>query len=86
MVFLGVLTFGAIAVEFVSMIPGEKFGFLLVPFLISAVVCGLLGVVVIPLLNRLKTGQFVQEDGPQAHLKKAGTPTMGGITFLAIPN
>ncbi|MEM7595928.1 MAG: phospho-N-acetylmuramoyl-pentapeptide-transferase [Cyanobacteria bacterium P01_A01_bin.83] len=81
---VGVLTFGAIAIEFISMIPGQKFGFLLVPFVASAVVCGLLGVVVIPILNRLKTGQVVQEDGPQAHLKKAGTPTMGGIFFVPV--
>lgn len=81
---VGVLTFGAIAVEFGSSIPGQKFGFLLVPFVASSLVCGLLGVVVIPILNRLKTGQVVQEDGPQAHLKKAGTPTMGGIFFVPV--
>lgn len=81
---VGVLTFGAIAVEFGSMIPGQRFGFLLLPFVVSALVCGLLGVVVIPILNRLKTGQVVQEDGPQAHLKKAGTPTMGGIFFVPV--
>ena len=36
----------------------------------------------IPLLHRLKFGQNVREDGPKAHLKKAGTPTMGGIIIL----
>ncbi|ACV61938.1 phospho-N-acetylmuramoyl-pentapeptide-transferas e [Desulfofarcimen acetoxidans DSM 771] len=40
------------------------------------------GPVVIPLLRRLKFGQQIRDDGPQRHLKKAGTPTMGGIMFL----
>ncbi len=38
--------------------------------------------VLIPLLQRLKFGQFVRDDGPESHLKKAGTPTMGGVIFL----
>ncbi|WP_338429640.1 phospho-N-acetylmuramoyl-pentapeptide-transferase [Synechococcus elongatus] len=37
----------------------------------------------VPLLRRIKAGQFIREDGPQSHLQKAGTPTMGGI--FAIP-
>ncbi|MDR3091636.1 MAG: phospho-N-acetylmuramoyl-pentapeptide-transferase [Clostridiales bacterium] len=36
----------------------------------------------IPYLTRLKFGQNVREDGPQSHLKKAGTPTMGGIVIV----
>ena len=36
----------------------------------------------IPMLHRLKFGQEVRDDGPQSHLKKQGTPTMGGIMFL----
>lgn len=36
----------------------------------------------IPFLHKLKFGQQIREEGPQAHLKKAGTPTMGGIGFL----
>ena len=36
----------------------------------------------IEILHRLKFGQEVRDDGPQAHLKKQGTPTMGGILFL----
>ncbi|MCY0880174.1 MAG: phospho-N-acetylmuramoyl-pentapeptide-transferase [Firmicutes bacterium] len=39
--------------------------------------------IVIPLLRRLKFGQQVREQGPEAHLKKQGTPTMGGVMFLA---
>ncbi len=40
------------------------------------------GPVLIPFLRRLKCGQTVREDGPAAHLKKTGTPTMGGILIL----
>ena len=36
----------------------------------------------IPLLHKLKFGQQIREDGPKGHLKKAGTPTMGGIAFI----
>lgn len=42
----------------------------------------LLGPVIIPYLRKLKFGQTVRDDGPQSHLKKNGTPTMGGILFL----
>ncbi|WP_153731202.1 phospho-N-acetylmuramoyl-pentapeptide-transferase [Sporosarcina obsidiansis] len=49
-----------------------------VAFFVSAIV----GVIIIPLLRRLKFGQSIREEGPQAHLKKAGTPTMGGLIFL----
>lgn len=45
-------------------------------------ITALLGPVVIPFLRRLKVGQMVREDGPQTHLKKTGTPTMGGILIL----
>ena len=51
---------------------------ILAAFVISAALCP----VIIPFLRRLKFGQQVREDGPQAHLKKSGTPTMGGIVFL----
>lgn len=36
----------------------------------------------IPLLKRLKFGQSIREEGPQSHQKKAGTPTMGGVSFI----
>lgn len=51
--------------------------------LISFAVCLVLGPVVIPMLKRLKFGQMVRDDGPQTHLIKAGTPTMGGVIILA---
>lgn len=40
------------------------------------------GFLVLPILSALKAGQFIRQEGPQAHLKKAGTPTMGGIFFI----
>lgn len=51
---------------------------IIIAFAISAILCP----VVIPFLHRLKFGQQVREDGPQAHLKKQGTPTMGGLMIL----
>ena len=78
------LTVGAIAFEYVSDISVQQFGLLLFPLLVSAILSALLGLIVIPLLNKLKTGQIIQEDGPQSHLIKAGTPTMGGIFFVPV--
>lgn len=42
----------------------------------------ILGPITIPILRRLKFGQNIRKEGPQSHLKKAGTPTMGGIIFI----
>jgi phospho-N-acetylmuramoyl-pentapeptide-transferase len=42
----------------------------------------IMGPLCIPLLRRLKFGQQIRIDGPQGHLKKAGTPTMGGTIIL----
>ena len=53
-----------------------------VPVLISFAISALLGPVVIPYLRKLKVGQTTRDDGPQSHLKKNGTPTMGGIMIL----
>ena len=52
------------------------------PVLISFVISAVLGPIVIPYLRRLKIGQTERDDGPQSHLKKSGTPTMGGIIIL----
>ncbi|OZV12402.1 phospho-N-acetylmuramoyl-pentapeptide-transferase [Tissierella sp. P1] len=52
---------------------------------ISFLITLILGPIMIPLLRRLKIGQSVRDDGPQTHLKKSGTPTMGGIIiFIAL--
>ena len=48
----------------------------------SFVLMALLGPKVIPVLHRMKFGQEVRDDGPESHLKKQGTPTMGGVMFL----
>lgn len=50
--------------------------------LFSFAISALAGPVVIPALKRLKLGQNVREEGPATHLKKAGTPTMGGLLIL----
>ena len=44
----------------------------------------ILGFLVIPILKKFKIGQVVRNDGPQSHLKKSGTPTMGGIIMLMV--
>ena len=54
----------------------------IIALLISFVVCAALCPVMIPVLHRMKFGQQVRDDGPQAHLKKQGTPTMGGIMIV----
>ncbi len=50
--------------------------------IISFIISLILGPIIIPILKRLKAGQSIREDGPQSHLSKSGTPTMGGIIFL----
>lgn len=42
----------------------------------------ILGLIIIPILKKLKIGQIERDDGPQSHLKKQGTPTMGGIIMI----
>lgn len=44
----------------------------------------LLGIVVVPQLKKLKIGQVVRDDGPKSHLKKSGTPTMGGLVIVIV--
>ena len=53
-----------------------------IPVLISFALCVIMGPVIIPILRRLKMGQTEREDGVKSHLKKAGTPTMGGVIIL----
>lgn len=53
-----------------------------IPVLIAFAVSVMLGPIVIPFLRRLKMGQTEREEGVASHLKKAGTPTMGGLIFL----
>lgn len=52
------------------------------PVLIAFGISVVLSPLVIPFLKKLKFGQFVRDDGPESHLKKSGTPTMGGLIIL----
>ena len=56
----------------------EQIILLLTSFAISFV----LSLIIIPLLKKLKGGQIERTDGPQSHLKKQGTPTMGGVIMI----
>lgn len=50
--------------------------------MLSLLVTFVLVPILIPTLKRMKFGQSIREEGPQSHMKKTGTPTMGGLTFL----
>lgn len=54
----------------------------LIPLFAAFLISVLLGPVVIPFLQKLKVGQTERQEGVQSHLKKAGTPTMGGLMIL----
>ena len=49
-----------------------------ISFVLGLIICPIL----IPVLKKLKFGQNIREEGPSSHLKKSGTPTMGGIMIL----
>ena len=55
---------------------------IIIPALIAFGVSVILSPIIIPFLKKLKFGQFVRDDGPESHLKKSGTPTMGGLIIL----
>ena len=55
---------------------------MVIPVLIAFGLSVLTGPIVIPILRRLKMGQTEREEGVKSHLKKAGTPTMGGVIIL----
>lgn len=55
---------------------------LLLTIAVSFILAVIAAPLIIPLLRRMKFGQQVRDDGPQSHLKKAGTPTMGGIIIM----
>lgn len=55
---------------------------IVIPVIMAFGISVILAPIIIPFLRRLKVGQTEREDGVQAHLKKAGTPTMGGLIFL----
>ena len=55
----------------------------LLGLVIAFAVTAALGPVFIPWLHKLRFGQEIREEGPKWHQKKSGTPTMGGIMFIA---
>ncbi|MBR5808524.1 MAG: phospho-N-acetylmuramoyl-pentapeptide-transferase, partial [Clostridia bacterium] len=57
--------------------------YFILPMVIAFLVTAVLGPVVIPWLTKLKFGQEILEIGPNWHKNKAGTPTMGGMMFIA---
>lgn len=57
---------------------------LLVVFIISLFVSAIGTKLLIPYLRHKQFGQFIREEGPQAHKKKAGTPTMGGVMIVLV--
>lgn len=54
-----------------------------IPVLVSFALSAIMGPVIIPVLRNLKMGQTEREEGVKEHLKKAGTPTMGGVIHPA---
>ncbi|MDP4179779.1 MAG: phospho-N-acetylmuramoyl-pentapeptide-transferase [Bacillota bacterium] len=58
------------------------FSIQVVVFIIAFVMALIAGPILIPILTRLKFGQTVRDDGPATHLKKTGTPNIGGLIFL----
>jgi len=56
---------------------------LILAFIIAFLVAAAVGKFLVPWLRRIKAGQAIKENGPTWHMSKAGTPTMGGIIFIA---
>lgn len=50
--------------------------------LLSFAITVVLGLIIVPILRKFKVGQIERDDGPESHLKKQGTPTMGGIIIM----
>ena len=54
----------------------------LIYFLIAFILTVILGKIILPILRKMKVGQNERLDGPRSHLRKQGTPTMGGIIII----
>lgn len=52
---------------------------IIISFAVSVILCP----IVIPILKKMKFGQYIRDEGPSSHQSKAGTPTMGGMIILA---
>ena len=55
---------------------------IVIGLVLSFIITIILGPIIIPMLTKLKFGQNIRKEGPQSHLKKAGTPTIGGLIFI----
>ena len=55
---------------------------ILLTILMAFIISVLLSPIVIPFLRKLKLGQAIREEGPKSHMKKSGTPTMGGLVIM----
>lgn len=55
----------------------------IIPILLAFIITVIFCPTIIPFLTKLKFGQYVRNDGPRTHLKKSGTPTMGGIVIVS---
>ena len=51
-------------------------------FLATFILTAILGKIILPIFKKLKVGQNERQDGPRSHLRKQGTPTMGGIMII----
>jgi len=51
-------------------------------FIVAFGAAAIAGLVLVPMLRRLKAGQMIREDGPTWHMSKQGTPSMGGLMFI----
>ena len=56
---------------------------LILAFAIAFAVSAVVGFFLVPYLKRIKAGQSIKENGPTWHMSKQGTPTMGGLMFIA---
>ena len=56
---------------------------LMIAFVVGFVTAAIVGAVVVPFLRKVKAGQMIKEIGPNWHMHKNGTPTMGGVIFIA---
>ena len=59
-----------------------KMSFQTITLMLTFLITVIIALIIIPILKKIKVGQIEREDGPKSHLKKQGTPTMGGIIFM----
>jgi len=55
---------------------------LIIITVVSMITTLILGPIIIPILRKLKVGQIIRKEGPKTHIRKSGTPTMGGVMML----